>query len=180
MKNTVKITAGSLRGRQITTPGGKTHPMGERERLALFNMILGYIPGSSVLDAFSGSGALGIEAISRGAKRVVFVEKDPKAMATIKQNLSSLDIDTEGAELILGDVYRVIPTMKDQFELVLADPPYDDYDPIAIRILAQMVTRTNGILVLSHPGAAPEMPGLTLQKSRTYSGATISIYGVIA
>ena len=80
----LRITSGNYRGRKIATPGGKTHPMGERERLALFNMIGPFIPEAMVLDAFSGSGALGIEALSRGAKHVVFVDIDKKAFETIK------------------------------------------------------------------------------------------------
>lgn len=176
MKNTVKITSGSLKGRQITTPGGKTHPMGERERLALFNMIVDYVPGRLVLDAFSGSGALGIETISRGAKHVIFIDNDSKATATLKNNLSVLGVGLDRAEVIKGDIYKLFVEAPNQFDLVLADPPYDNYDPVKIQILTRAVMKPGGILVLSHPGEAPEMPGLIPIKSRSYAGATISIY----
>ena len=69
--NEVRITSGSYKGRRVATPGGKTHPMGNREKIALFNMVSEYLPGSRVLDAYAGSGALGIEALSRGAAEVV-------------------------------------------------------------------------------------------------------------
>ena len=83
MRQFIKITSGIFRGRNISTPGGKTHPMGERERLALFNMISEYLPKAAVLDAYAGSGALGIEAISRGADKVLFVDKSADAVRKI-------------------------------------------------------------------------------------------------
>ena len=95
MKNSVRITSGIYRGHSILTPGEGTHPMGERERLALFNKISDYLPGANVLDAFAGSGALGIEAMSRGAASVTFVEKSPKAAKIIRENLKTLGISVE-------------------------------------------------------------------------------------
>ena len=75
----IKITSGKFRGRVIKSPNSRlTHPMGAREKLALFNMINDFLPGAQVLDAFAGSGALGIEAISRGAKSAAFIEKNAK------------------------------------------------------------------------------------------------------
>lgn len=168
--NTVKITSGDLRGRSIQTPGGQTHPMGERERLALFNMITGLLPGARVLDAFAGSGALGIEAISRGASNVVFVEKSPKAAAIIKQNLSDLGVS---AQVFTGDVVNF--TDEQKFDIVLADPPYDDFKVKNIVGLTERL-KDGGILVLSHPESAPEIPGLELLKTRKYAAAHISVY----
>ena len=160
------------------TPGGKTHPMGERERLALFNMISEYLPGGTVLDAFAGSGALGIEALSRGAKSVTFIEKNHAACRIIRQNLETLQIAQ--FDVLESDVYQVCNTTTEQWQVVLADPPYDNYEPDKIKVLARVVADSDGVLVLSHPGEPPEMPGLKLLKSRKYAGATISIYGFVA
>ena len=170
MKNTVKITSGIYRGRSILTPGEGTHPMGERERLALFNMVVDKLSGGRVLDAYAGSGALGIEAISRGAASVTFIEKNPKAAKTIRENLKTLGIS---AEVITGDAAKF--ASRDLFDLILVDPPYDKFNTEALPILAKALEK-DGIFVLSHPGSVPEIDGLKLLDSRKYAGATISLY----
>ena len=169
-KGSIKITSGTYRSRVISTPGGKTHPMGERERIALFNMISEYIPSAVVLDAFAGSGALGIEAISRGAKEVTFIESNPVVSRTIHDNLAALGasgtIVTSRVSSFLSDT---------EFDVILADPPYDDFKLNEVSYLVQFLKK-DGVFVLSHPGEAPEIPGLSLIKSRKYAGATISIF----
>ena len=168
--NTVRITSGKYRGRKISTPGGATHPMGERERLALFNMISPFIQNASVLDAFAGSGALGIEALSRGAREAVFIEYNLKAAAVIRKNLDELRIK---AEVIIKKVSSY--ETEKQFDLIIADPPYDAFDLEEVVPLAKSL-KEGGVFVLSHPGETPEIPGLILEKSRNYASATISIY----
>ena len=219
MKNFVRITSGRFKGRKIATPGGETHPMGERERLALFNTISGYLPGAMVLDAFAGSGALGIEALSRGASKVAFVDSSQKATRCIRGNLLSLDIAIENDQRVnqrqpgenarvssqdryskigtvtRGNITHVVSsepnsessavsvicsktqdyTAKQLFDLILADPPYTDYQVSEIETLTKILTN-GGILILSHPDKPPALTGLNLIKSRKYAGATISIY----
>lgn len=170
MNNSLKITSGQYRGRTIKTPGGKTHPMGERERLALFNMISDCVPGAVVLDAFAGSGALGIEALSRGAEGVVFVESNSSAVRTIKENLANLGAN---GEVIACKVSSY--TSESEFDLILADPPYDAFEKTEVEHLVKYL-KSEGIFVLSHPGEVPELEGLHLLKSRKYAGATISIF----
>lgn len=170
MKNSVKIISGIYRGRSILTPGEGTHPMGERERLALFNKISGYLSDASVLDAYAGSGALGIEALSRGARKATFIEKNANAARIIRENLRSLDIK---AEVITGDAAKY--DFTEGFDVILADPPYDKFMAENINNLAKYI-KDNGILILSHPGEAPEIPGLSLEDSRKYAGATLSFY----
>lgn len=167
---TVKITSGEYKGRSIVTPGGKTHPMGERERLALFNMISGDLPEAMVLDAFAGSGALGIEALSRGAREVVFVEKNPGACRIINSNLVSLGAS---GQVVRSDVVNF--TTSEKFDVVLADPPYDDFDIKAVKSLIELI-KDGGTLVLSHPEGIIKLPGLELLKSRQYAAAHISVY----
>jgi 16S rRNA (guanine966-N2)-methyltransferase len=166
----VYITAGIHKGRRLMTPGAGTHPMGARERIALFNMIGNNLRDFEVLDAFAGSGALGLEAISRGAAYVVFIEKNRAAAEVIKTNIKTLGVD---------GVVKVCSASKYEdeqaYNLVFADPPYDKFDLEEVLHLVKFVDE-NGIFVLSHPGEAPELPGLRLWKSNRYAGATISIY----
>ena len=171
MNSSIKITSGKFRGRSIKTPGSSmTHPMGNREKLALFNMISEYLPGSRILDAFAGSGALGIEAISRGASEVVFVEKNAKVCKVIQDNLKDLGVK---ADIFRGDVLTFVS--NDVFDVVLADPPYDKFDIEAVQYLSRFV-KDGGVLVLSHPDEGPELPGLSLIKSKKYAAAHLSVY----
>lgn len=169
----ITITGGKYRGRKITTRGGATHPMGSRERLALFNMLTGKLEGASVLDAFAGSGALGIEALSRNASSVIFVEKNREATEIIKKNLAELGI-SDNAKVIKSSVKDAVSNLP-SFEVVLTDPPYDNFDVTEVESLTKLVN-DGGILVLSHPGEAPKLNGLTLAKTRKYAGASISFY----
>ncbi len=147
--------------------------MGERERLALFNKISDYLSGANVLDAFAGSGALGIEAVSRGALSVTFIEKSPKAARIIRENLETLGIN---GDVIVGDASKF--SSEEKFDVILADPPYDDFAPGEISLIAKNLAK-DGILVLSHPSEAPELLGLSLMDSRKYAGATLSFYAKI-
>ena len=168
--NSIRITSGILRGRKISTPGDSTHPMGERERLALFNMISSSIPGADILDAFSGSGSLGIEALSRGASSVVFIERNPKACSIIRKNLQELGLN--------ADVIQKKVTSFDSdvlFDLILADPPYNAFDPKEVEYLSHFL-RVGGILVLSHPDKNVTLSNLELIKTRKYAGAFLSIF----
>ena len=168
--NELRVTTGTYKGRSITTPGGKTHPMGERERIALFNMLLEYIPGSRILDAYAGSGALGIEALSRGASEVEFLEKSPTVAKTIRENLRKLDIK---ARVVASDAANF--TTNEGFDLILADPPYDNYDLPGVEYLSGFL-KNGGILVLSHPDIPPKLPEMKLVKTRKYARAHISIF----
>lgn len=169
----IRITSGNLRGRVIRSPKSSlTHPMGSREKLALFNMVAGVLPGARVLDAFAGSGALGIEAISRGASFVKFVEKAPKVARVIKENLASLGI-SDKAEVVCGDASSF--TSAEKFQLIIADPPYDRFQDFGLDNWAEMLDE-EGILALSHPGEAPEIAGLKLLKTSAHASARISLY----
>ena len=169
----IKITSGIFRGRSIKSPDSKlTHPMGAREKIALFNMISDYLPGAKVLDAFAGSGALGIEALSRGASKVVLVEKNRQIAQIIKENLKNLDCK-EQAEIETKDVKNF--QTGEIFNLIIADPPYDKFSTTDLTNLPSLLA-DDGILVLSHPKEAPEMTGLKLIKTKVYAGACLSVY----
>ena len=167
----IRITSGDLRGRTIKSPRSSlTHPMGAREKLALFNMITTKLLGARVLDAFAGSGALGIEALSRGAGSAVFVEKNAKVAKIVAENLESLGLK---GEVINSDIKNFEP--KEMFDIIIADPPYDNFNLNDVIYLTKYL-KNGGVFVLSHPDATLVISGLELMKSRKYARATLSIF----
>ena len=167
--NQIRIISGTHGGRLIGTPKTKaTHPMGERERSAIFNSIRDEIPGRRILDAFAGSGAIGIEALSLNASHVDFMEKHPKAIRTIQKNLQDLQ---------LGDRAGILRAPDGDYGIIFADPPYDNpqYDVVA-SLVPHLVP--GGILVLSHPDSPepPVFPYLRIESDKKYAAAHIKIY----
>ncbi len=123
----MRIIAGKWRGMRLSQPPGtQTRPTTDRVREAMFSALESRIgfDGICVLDAFAGSGALGLEALSRGAGWVVFCERDGKALATIRRNVASLPGAREASEIVRGDVLKRPPAGSVPFDLVLLDPPY--------------------------------------------------------
>ncbi len=119
----MRVIAGKFKGRRLQSPPGMTaRPTADRVREALFGALQFRINGLRVLDAFAGSGALGIEALSRGAAHVDFAEQDEKCIVTIKKNLGALK--TENYRIYRGDVIRLLSVLG-SYDLLLADPPYD-------------------------------------------------------
>ncbi|MBO7657657.1 RsmD family RNA methyltransferase [Candidatus Saccharibacteria bacterium] len=175
----VRISGGEYKGRKIRTPGEGTHPMGERERIALFNMISNYIPGATVLDLYCGGGTLGIEAISRGAAADFAIDIDRHAVLTAAANMVELGIFEISASALQGDAVEIALKPSEgatrHFDIVFADPPYDLYREEMAKGLPNLVKK-GGILVLSHPGDAPVLQGMELIKTRAYAKAHISIY----
>lgn len=171
-----QLTGGKYRGRIIKTPKTKsTHPMGSRERLALFNMLTPYLDGAKITDAFAGSGALGFEALSRGAKTVTFLENNPKAVQTIKENIASLKLENQ-ANVIKATINpNIEEILLQEQDIIIADPPYDNFHLEDILFLSKYL-KVGGILVLSHPGDAPTISTLKPLKTRTYANASISIF----
>lgn len=171
MKNSkkIRIISGEFGGRLIDTPKSElTQPMGDRERMAIFNRLRDEIPGTRVLDMFAGSGALGIEALSLGAASADFVDKSSEAKRTIKQNLSLLKIENG----------NVVGEPSGKYDLILMDPPYDNPQYELCLKIANEFLSDSGYLVLSHP-ASPEPPvfdGLELLSDRKYAAAHIKIY----
>lgn len=171
----VRITGGELRGRKLKTPGEGTHPMGERERIALFNMLAGEIQDKRVADLFCGGGTLGIEALSRGADFTWFVDKSERATTAVRQNLADLGVNEAASGVLRADVAAAVRSATERYDVVIADPPYDKYSEDMLRELPNIVT-DGGMVVVSHPGEAPELPEMELLKTRKYAGASISIY----
>lgn len=123
----MRVIAGRYRGRRLTAPpGSATRPTSDRVREALFS-ILGPVDGLAVLDLFAGSGALGIEALSRGAGRVLFVERAPTALAALRANIAAVGVGEDAALVHAGDArgaLRAARRSRDKYDLVFLDPPY--------------------------------------------------------
>jgi len=125
----MRIIAGTLRSRTLQAPPGlATRPTSDRLRETLFNVLAPRIQGSAFLDLYAGSGAVGIEALSRGAASVIFVERAPAALVVLRGNLAKLGL-TAGFRIHAGSVGTVLRRMKPDagatFDLVYLDPPYD-------------------------------------------------------
>src|SRR5438477_9541034 len=126
----MRIVAGSRKGARIFAPKGHdTRPTGDRVREAAFNLI-GPVEGASVLDLFAGSGAMGLEALSRGAERAVFVEASRDACRAIERNLEKLRLGD--ARVVCDDVLRFAATASGSYDLVLVDPPYELVESLAV------------------------------------------------
>lgn len=124
-KNQVRIIGGSFRGRKLTFPEFQgLRPTPDRIRETLFNWLQGEIAGAMCLDLFSGSGALGFEALSRGAKHVVFVDAERQAVAQIKQNAEYLQVTNADFMFTKSEVYLEKITAKPMFDVVFCDPPF--------------------------------------------------------
>lgn len=160
--------------------GRRTHPMGERIRNALFNSIISEIQDAEVLDAFAGTGALGLEALSRGAKSVIMVEKDRLAQKIISKNIEMLGAEEE-ATLIRSSMNSWISTNEDKrFDLIFVDPPYYEFErhfATIDRILGLL--KPGALMILSRPGRIEEsaiLNGTVVEGSRTYSECTLTFY----
>ncbi len=191
----MRIVAGRLRGRPLVAPpGAGTRPTSDRTRETLFNMLAhgSFTPpggpsapqGMRVLDLFAGSGALGLEALSRGAVRAVFVEQDSAARAALRRNIEALDLT--GATRVLrrdaADLGPLPGPAGGRFDLVLLDPPYRR--DLAARALASALTGgwlAPGALAIAEIAAdepAPEPDGFALLETRRSGEAQLAFYRV--
>lgn len=172
----MRIIAGKFHGHQIETPRGhKTHPMSEKMRGAIFNM-LGDIEGLNVLDAYAGSGSLGLEAVSRGASQVQSIESDRQAVEVIKRNIAQLSASNMKATK--ANLSSWLKNNRDRsFDVMLADPPYDKLNVTTLQDMARSLTM-NGIFVLSWPGQleAPEFELLREVATKNYNDSSLHFY----
>ena len=174
----MRIIAGSLGGQTISEPHGhKTHPMSEKVRGALFN-ILGDVEGLTFLDAFAGSGALAIEAISRGAKHVVAVDQDKAAHSVLDKNVSEHRLQKQIDAVRANTGGWSIHNMEKKFDIVLLDPPYDDLQESLLQKLIARHVKNGGLAVLSCPGkyAAPEFDKTEIAAEKSYGDAKLVFY----
>ncbi len=179
----MRIIAGSRKGARIFAPRGReTRPTGDRVREAAFNLI-GPVDGARVLDLFAGSGAMGLEALSRGAEHVTFVEADRAAAETIERNLGKLDL--RGAVLVRADALRALAgeaAAGRRYDLVLVDPPYRMLTGLLTSLahyLPSVVAPQGLVVVESDSREEPELP-LPKRTSRRYGFARLTVFeGVV-
>jgi 16S rRNA (guanine966-N2)-methyltransferase len=175
----VRIFAGSRKGHRISAPRGEaTRPTSDRVREAAFNLI-GPLDGERVLDLYAGSGAMGLEALSRGAASVVFVESDRDACRMIDRNLEKLRLT--GATVLCSDAARALAAEAAAgrlYDLVLVDPPYEMFSAqqTALATYLPAVLAPDGLVVVETASREePQLP-LALRTSRRYGSARVSLY----
>jgi 16S rRNA (guanine966-N2)-methyltransferase len=171
----VRVVAGAYRGRRIEAPQGRaTRPTSDRVREALFS-ILGPIEGVRVLDLFAGSGALGIEALSRGAAEAVFVDSDARAAAAVRRNLDALGAE---AAVYRRDAFAWLGAPSGAFDLVFADPPYSSASRTAGRLselLPPLLTDIS-LTVTESDKRDPLLLAMPLIDERIYGDTRIAIH----
>ena len=174
----MRIIAGTHRGHTIHAPPGLgTRPTSDRVRESIFN-IVGPLDGAEVLDLYAGSGAMGLEALSRGAARVTFVERGGDAVRTIERNLDKLRLK---ATVVRQDAVTALAREAGtgrKYDLVLLDPPYDmyaDLQPQLARYLPAVLAEDGLVVVETDARVEPELP-LTLRTSRKYGSVRVTVY----
>lgn len=177
----VRVIAGELGGRRLQAPRGRaTRPTSDRVREALFAM-LGELRGERVLDLFAGSGALGIEALSRGAERAVFVERDPAALRALKANLGSLELSATRAEVRGTEALAALRSARrrqETYDLLFIDPPYSRARVLGSELtaaLAPLLAPAARVVVESASREPLELE-LPLQRERRYGDTSIRIH----
>ncbi|MGQ9679130.1 MAG: 16S rRNA (guanine(966)-N(2))-methyltransferase RsmD [bacterium] len=147
----MRIASGKFKGRKLVYPRAEVRPTKELTRQAIFNILRQEVEGAKVCDLFAGGGALGIEAVSRGAREAVFVEKSPVVLRYLGENLVGLD----GVRVIRGDVIRVLPRLRgEDFQIVFADPPYLKGlgEKTVDLVFKHQILAVGGVLILEHSG----------------------------
>ena len=182
----MRIIAGQYKGRKLESPvGNDVRPTSDKVREAIFSSLQSEVPDAICIDLFAGSGALGIEALSRGAKRVYFGDVSKDSMALVKQNCRTVGCSND-AIFFLGDWRRVLARVAEEAAgkvgLVFVDPPYKAgiYGDVLEEIARLGLVAEDGLLVLEHDkrDALPEeKAGFRLLRERTYGKTAVSYYG---
>jgi 16S rRNA (guanine966-N2)-methyltransferase len=182
----MRVIAGRFGGRRLRAPRGRgTRPTSERVREALFSILEaqeGALAGAVVLDLFAGTGALAIEALSRGAGRAVLVEHDPRALVALKANLSDLGVLAPEAEVRAGEALRALRNAREReetYDLVFVDPPYRQTGALGRELeeaLAPLLAPGARVVVEGDRRTEPPELPLEIELRRRYGDTTITIY----
>ena len=177
----MRVITGTARGVQLKTPEGLvTRPTTDRVKEAMFSIIQFEIPGAAVLDLFGGTGQLGIEALSRGARSAVFVDAGEPACRLIKENLKKTRLEGQG-RVVRSDYLDYLKRCRDQFDIILLDPPYAEvFLENALKCITEIdILRSNGIIVTERP-LGKELPwefaGYDRSKDYKYGKTLLTIY----
>ena len=176
----MRVIAGKARGLSLNCPDGiATRPTLDRVKEAVFSMLLPYLNEANVLDLFAGSGALGIEALSRGAKRAYFTDNSDKAIKCINENVLRTRFQSNSV-IIKKTAEDFLKTTKEKFDIIFIDPPYSAnlYPSILRRICEQNVLSENGLILVEWDydiGFTNTEPSLELLKEKKYGKVGISV-----
>lgn len=180
----VRVVAGSAKGRPLkSVPGMGTRPTTDKVKEAIFSMIGPYFDGGAVLDLFAGTGGLGIEALSRGMERAVFIDMESKSIETVKTNLKSTGFESN-AEIYRNDAGRAIKALekrKSIFDLVFLDPPYrmKNGDALMTEMATRGLLNAGALLVLEYESSysyPEEISGFDHLRTAKYGETAVSIY----
>ena len=174
----LRIISGKFGGRTIQAPDGKiTHPMSERVRGSLFNIIGDEINDAEVLDVFAGTGSLGLESLSRGAKSATFIERDRIASKILEENIKTLNIDDKITTYRVGVSTWIDKNQGSFYDIIFADPPYNNLQLSTVSRLGGLL-KPNGLMVLSYPGKGevPPVNGIVVVDNRSYGTASLAFY----
>lgn len=177
----MRVITGKARGVQLKTPDGlQTRPTADRVKEALFSIINFDIPGARVLDLFGGTGQLGIEALSRGAKSAVFVDGSDKACALIRENLRRTKLADDG-RVVRSDYLDYLDRCRETYEIIFLDPPYAEvFLENALKCITEIdILQSGGIIVTERP-LGKELPwdfeGYTRSRDYKYGNTLLTIY----
>jgi 16S rRNA (guanine966-N2)-methyltransferase len=171
----MRVVAGTLRGRPIVAPEGEgTRPTTDRAREATFNSLvsLGAVEDAKVIDLFAGSGAMGIEALSRGAASCAFLERDRKALDSIRHNIKTLQL-ADNTTVVSGDVMTNVVALRN-VDLVLADPPYDFDRWVDLLTVLNLVIAPGGVVVTESGREIQPPEGWEAIRSKRYGRAWVA------
>jgi 16S rRNA (guanine(966)-N(2))-methyltransferase RsmD len=174
----LRIIAGKYRGRILKEFKGRDiRPTADRAKEAIFNILQTDIYGSSFLDLYSGTGNMGVEALSRGAERVVMVDSAKESVQIMRFNV---DMIKEDAEVVLADAFSFVSTTREKFDIIFLDPPYDiDATPVLEAIGKNGLLNEGGVVIYEHSEdfKVGEIEGLAHFNTRKYGIAHFEFYG---
>jgi len=177
----MRVITGIARGTVLKTPDGmQTRPTADRVKEALFSIINFDIPGAKVLDLFGGTGQLGIEALSRGARSAVFVDESDTACKLIKENLRRTKLESQ-ATVVRSDYLAYLRRCRDNFDIILLDPPYAEvYLENSLKIISEIdILQSGGIIVAERPVGKEilwDLPGFSRSKDYKYGNCLLTLY----
>lgn len=177
----MRVVAGTAKGVSLKTPDGlSTRPTADRVKEALFSIIQFDIPGAKVLDLFGGSGQLGIEALSRGAKSAVFVDHSPVACKLIEENLKRTKLQEQG-RVVRSDYMSFLKNSREKFDIILLDPPYaEKFLENALNFITEIdILQTNGIIVAERPVEKElllNFSGYSRSRDYKYGSTLLAVY----
>lgn len=177
----MRVISGTAKGVSLKTPTGmETRPTTDRVKEAVFSIIQFHLPGARILDLFGGTGQLGIEGLSRGAKTAVFVDRREEACALIRENLRRAKLETN-ARVVRSDYSAYLNRANEKFDIIFLDPPYgEDFLENALKRITEIdILQSGGIIVAERPlgkELSLEFPGFSKSRDYKYGNTLIALY----